>query len=573
MKILRCTVVALLAVCMTGSALAAPILTDENTTAWIDEYSRLNLQNADGIVRQSSATVADLIGWTEEDIYCMTPSQFCFKLPRSGLSDLPAYLQLSEEERTALEKKPYSLENGILSMEDSILSSRAMMAASDGKFVYWVEQSSASECTIKQMPLPGKVAPDSLAGGISLALYGMSVPQPLSMTVTREAVTLITTDHRAIVISLPDVRTEEFPAISETVETAFAVGGKLYLFGRDEHQMWKALQVMELTPAMAATSTPGIIVTPTPTATPRPTVKPTAKPTATPAPTSNLPEGAIEKGARGSTVRKLQQRLYDLGYPVGNVDGAYGDNTQLAINLFCDAIGVREHNYITKRVQNRLLASDAPFYDPYLPLKMDDRGVSVQYLQMRLASLGYNPGKLDSIYGQNTARAVAQFQADCGIQPLPGEKPGEQTTRELMQMLYDPSRPTQTPASPVITPAPSAWKSDMISALVEKCYRVALGRDGSADEKNGWLQRVLTGNVTPGQMIRGFLTSDEFTARNLASGDIVRIMYQLYLNRDGSETEAAEWVARLDAGEGIGAVCNGFAGSDEFKRVVAAMKE
>ena len=154
-------------------------------------------------------------------------------------------------------------------------------------------------------------------------------------------------------------------------------------------------------------------------------------------------------------MRKIQQRLADLGYPVGKVDGSYGDNTQLAINLFCDAIGVREHNYITKKVRNRLFADDAPVYDPYLPLKLGDRGVSVLYMQTRLAQLGYDPGKKDGIYGKKTAEAVAKFQAYWSIPLEKDEKPGEKASRDLLMLLYDPNPGTPTPV-PTETPAPTA---------------------------------------------------------------------------------------------------------------------
>ena len=70
---------------------------------------------------------------------------------------------------------------------------------------------------------------------------------------------------------------------------------------------------------------------------------------------------------------KIQQRLLALGYPVGNVDGIYGEQTQIAVNLFYDAIHVYERSYITPSMYRRLFAADAPAYDPYMPLQKGDR--------------------------------------------------------------------------------------------------------------------------------------------------------------------------------------------------------
>ena len=105
-------------------------------------------------------------------------------------------------------------------------------------------------------------------------------------------------------------------------------------------------------------------------------------------------------------------------YPTGKVDGSYGKNTQTAINLFCNAIHVSEHDYISYRVQRRLFAADAPAYDPYLALSKGDRGTSVLNMQKRLKDLGYDAGKLDGIYGENTVNAVAAFLDEYRIDPI-----------------------------------------------------------------------------------------------------------------------------------------------------------
>ena len=451
-KITAVAAAVVLAAGMIATAAAAPAVTDGTVTAWIGENDRLMLQDANGLIRQSSAAVADLIGCSETEIYCMAPDGHFFTLQKSGLSDLPRDAELTEEEAAALRKGAAELQDGILKTGTTVISSHAVAYTDNGQFVYWIDLTDEKGYTVKQAPIPGKVAADSATGGIALSFYGLSVPEPLSMAVTADALTVTTAEHKAFVIDLATGKSEEYPAVSQLTKVVFKADGKLYYYREGATKPWELEQVMIL-PSVSA-NTPAPTAVPTPTA----TVKPTAKPTATPKPTSqssDIPEGAIGKGASGSTVRKIQQRLSDLGYPVGKVDGSYGDNTQLAINLFCDAIGVREHNYITKKVRNRLFADDAPKYDPYLPLKLGDRGVSVLYMQTRLAQLGFDPGKKDGVYGKKTAEAVARFQTYWSIPLESGEKPGEKASRDLLILLYDPNAGTPTPA-PTETPAPTA---------------------------------------------------------------------------------------------------------------------
>ena len=56
----------------------------------------------------------------------------------------------------------------------------------------------------------------------------------------------------------------------------------------------------------------------------------------TPAPTITPNAGyhILQSGDKGNEVRRLQERLRDLGYLSGNVDGVYGAQTRNAVLLF-----------------------------------------------------------------------------------------------------------------------------------------------------------------------------------------------------------------------------------------------
>ena len=65
---------------------------------------------------------------------------------------------------------------------------------------------------------------------------------------------------------------------------------------------------------------------------------------ATPAPrvtpTPNKAYKILRKGDRGDNVKKLQERLIELGYLTGKADGAYGNQTRRAVLLFQSANGL-----------------------------------------------------------------------------------------------------------------------------------------------------------------------------------------------------------------------------------------
>jgi zinc D-Ala-D-Ala carboxypeptidase len=79
-------------------------------------------------------------------------------------------------------------------------------------------------------------------------------------------------------------------------------------------------------------------------------------PTPTPSPTPSL----LSKGDKGDAVRALQQRLKDLGYYTGNVDGDFGGATQEAVRLFQSQNGMDVDGVSGSATLAAVFASDAP---------------------------------------------------------------------------------------------------------------------------------------------------------------------------------------------------------------------
>ena len=68
----------------------------------------------------------------------------------------------------------------------------------------------------------------------------------------------------------------------------------------------------------------------------------------------------LEAGSKGESVRKLQQRLKDLGYFDGKITGTYNARTQDAVLAFKGQVGMPMDDIADEATQARLFADDAP---------------------------------------------------------------------------------------------------------------------------------------------------------------------------------------------------------------------
>jgi hypothetical protein len=88
-------------------------------------------------------------------------------------------------------------------------------------------------------------------------------------------------------------------------------------------------------------------------------------PTPTIAPQASLaPEyKTLSKQDEGEDVKKLQERLWELGYLDDNRDGKFGKNTQTAVKLFQQAAGLEVTGVADNDTQVLLYSDDAPMTD------------------------------------------------------------------------------------------------------------------------------------------------------------------------------------------------------------------
>ena len=145
----------------------------------------------------------------------------------------------------------------------------------------------------------------------------------------------------------------------------------------------------------------------------------------------------LEFGSEGAAVTKLQQKLKELGYLGGFVDGKFGVETQAAVIAFQKNNNLTADGKAGTATQNKLYSGSANkatgnavtikgndsknaggrdtkgiASTGFETLERGSEGYEVRKLQDRLTALGYAPGYSDGKYGATTEAAVMAFQSN-----------------------------------------------------------------------------------------------------------------------------------------------------------------
>ena len=134
----------------------------------------------------------------------------------------------------------------------------------------------------------------------------------------------------------------------------------------------------------------------------------------------------LKKGSTGAAVKKLQERLKELGYYNNVCDGDYGTVTANAVKAFEKKHGYTQDGIADATVQKKLYSSSALSANSTTgsgsssssstdELKKGDKGDAVKKLQKRLKELGYYKSWADGDYGNETYEAVKAFQKKNGL--------------------------------------------------------------------------------------------------------------------------------------------------------------
>ena len=141
-------------------------------------------------------------------------------------------------------------------------------------------------------------------------------------------------------------------------------------------------------------------------------------------------------GSQGEGVRRLQQRLIELGWLSGRADGEYGADTANAVSAFQYQIAQQPDGVADPELQQRLFAADARPYVEYKDLEEGAVGQEVLDMQLRLIELGYLDNiesNTDGQYGPTLTAAIAQVQVSMN---LPYEEIDGKADAEFQNFLF-----------------------------------------------------------------------------------------------------------------------------------------
>ena len=179
----------------------------------------------------------------------------------------------------------------------------------------------------------------------------------------------------------------------------------------------------------------------------------TATTTSATSSSSDTNSGVLKKGSTGSLVEKLQERLQELGYYNGVIDGDFGDGTEEAFKEFQKAAGLYVDGIAGSDV-DYLYADDAPAYtttaaveetqaeekedlastganadtaeaeeaedvaeEPAaMSIGLGDYSDEILKIQEKLIALNYLSGEADGNFGALTEEAVKSFQTANGLE-------------------------------------------------------------------------------------------------------------------------------------------------------------
>ena len=131
----------------------------------------------------------------------------------------------------------------------------------------------------------------------------------------------------------------------------------------------------------------------------------------------------------------VQHRLAALGWNTApDPESTFGAGTRAGLEAFQHARGLRIDGICGVQTWGALVEASFRLGDRLLYLRRPMlRGDDVADLQRQLSALGFHSGRVDGIFGELTADAVAEFQRNMGLRP--DGICGNRTIREIHRVM------------------------------------------------------------------------------------------------------------------------------------------
>ena len=205
----------------------------------------------------------------------------------------------------------------------------------------------------------------------------------------------------------------------------------------------------------------------------------------------------LKRNSSGNAVKLLQQALTMTGHYSGEIDGKFGPGTENAVKAFQNAAGLVADGKAgaATQYQLRLLtgikisdiatAEDASgnagnsgnsgsssttskglFGGDYSKLVAGAKSSRVRILQKALMALGFDVPKADGVFGNDTLKAVKEFQKTVGLEA--DGKAGEKTLKKL-ESFFD--EDGNVISGPIVTTPPPADDENLEYGVPKRILR------------------------------------------------------------------------------------------------------
>ncbi len=170
----------------------------------------------------------------------------------------------------------------------------------------------------------------------------------------------------------------------------------------------------------------------------------------------------LKVGTTSDEVKKMKERLTELGYYDAEITTYFGEYTGEKLKLFQEAAGLEVTGIADQATLDALYAEDAPKFEPVFEVGATDP--EILNMETRLKELSYFYDEPSDTYEEDTALAVSDFQAAAGLE-VTGTSDGD-----MRAALYAEDAPVNPEAGTMKLGIKGSCVQDMKNRLVELRY-------------------------------------------------------------------------------------------------------